>query len=257
MDTDAYLRLTRADGDRLAAVAEMGLDADVPSCPEWTVGDLVEHVGIVHRHKAQIVREGWRDAMPAPGEGPEGDVIGWYREGLTEMLDELSAHDPSEHVATWYEEDQSVGFWIRRMACETVVHRVDAELAHGVVTDLDPALATDALDEILTVMMTGYPEWGEIAHSDATVRMETTDTGAAWTLKLASFSGTSPTSGITYEDESTFVFSDVAEPVTVVRGAAEDLLLFLWGRRGVEGLRIDGDERMLTELREVATDVTQ
>ena len=45
MEFADYLAWTRADGDRLAAVAELGLDAAVPSCPGWTVEDLVGHTG--------------------------------------------------------------------------------------------------------------------------------------------------------------------------------------------------------------------
>jgi uncharacterized protein (TIGR03083 family) len=257
MDFADYLTWTRADGERLAAVAELGLDAPVPSCPGWTVQDLVAHTGWVHRQKEQIVREGWKDGAPDPVDPPEHDLIAWYREGLDRMLDVFAAHDPSEHVATWYEEDQTVGFWYRRMACETVVHRIDAELAHGVVTDVDPALAGDAVDEILAVMMTGYPDWGDLTFGGETVRIDTADTNRSWTMRLAAFSGTSPNTGTTYEDESTFVFADIAQPRTVVTGEAEDVLLFLWGRRSDDGLAVVGDGSMLRQLRDVARDVTQ
>jgi hypothetical protein len=46
--------------------------------------------------------------------------------------------------------DQTVGFWIRRMAQETVVHRVDAELAAEVAPGAIPDdIALDGIDEFL------------------------------------------------------------------------------------------------------------
>ena len=53
------------------------------------------------------------------------------------------------------------------------------------------------------------------------------------------------------------MFADIAEPSTVVRGAGEDLVLFLWGRRTDEGLDVTGDIELLDELRTIAADVTQ
>jgi uncharacterized protein (TIGR03083 family) len=257
MDFSRYLEWIRTDGERLAAVAELGLEAEVPSCPGWTVADLVAHTGVVHRHKVQIVSEGWRDGQPAPVEPPAAEVLSWYRRGLDDLLDTLAAHEPAETVATWYPDDQSVGFWYRRMACETVVHRIDAELAHAVVTPIPQDLASDAVDEILVVFMAGYPEWADVERTDRIVRLEAADTGADWTLRFLTFSGTSPKTGTRYEAEPTFVLSDDPEPGTLVTGAAEDLLLFLWGRRSPEGLSVHGDGSILDELRGVAADVTQ
>jgi uncharacterized protein (TIGR03083 family) len=257
MDFPRYLAWTRADGDRLAAAAELGMTAPVPSCPGWTVADLVAHTGVVHRHKAQIIGEGWQDDMPEPEDPPENDVISWYREGLDEMLDVLAAHDPAEPIATWLPEDQTVGFWYRRMACETVVHRIDAELAHGVVTPVDANLAADGIDEILTVMMTGYPDWADFRPLDRAIRIETIDTGDRWTLQTGLFSGTSPNTGTTFGDEPTYILDGAADPNTVIAGEAEDVLLFLWGRRPHDGLVVRGDPEDLERLRTVAADSTQ
>lgn len=256
MEPQTYLAAIRSEGDRLAAAAELGLDAAVPSCPGWSVADLVGHVGLVHRNKETIVRTG-AQTEPTPEEPPETGLIDWYRQGLDMLLATLAAHEPAEPVWTWLPEDQTVGFWYRRMACETLVHRIDAELAHGVVTEVDVALAADATDEILSVMMEGYPPWADLKFGDRSVRVETTDTGDNWTLRYVTFSGTSPASGTTYEDEPTFVFADIADPTCVVRGASEDVALYLWGRRPADGLETVGDASMLEELRRVAADVTQ
>lgn len=257
MNFSDYLVWTRADGDRFAAAAELGLDAAVPSCPGWTVADLVAHTGVVHRHKVQIVGEGWLDEMPEPPAAPEDGVVEWFREGLDQLLAVLAAHDPSERVATWLPENQTVGFWYRRMACETVVHRVDAELAHRVVTPVDPRLATDGIDEILTAMMTGYPGWAEFEAASGLLRLETSDTGRGWLLEPGVFSGTSPNTGTTYDAEPTYLLVDDRDAVTTVSGEAEDLFLFLWGRRPDDGLAVTGDRAALDRLRAVAAASTQ
>ena len=48
---DFWLAALRVEGNAfLAAVSEPGVvSAPVPSCPDWTVGDLVRHLGAVYR----------------------------------------------------------------------------------------------------------------------------------------------------------------------------------------------------------------
>ena len=58
MDVTEHLRYLAGEGSLLArTVADVDLDAIVPSCPEWTVRDLALHVGGVHRWATQIVAE--------------------------------------------------------------------------------------------------------------------------------------------------------------------------------------------------------
>ena len=45
LTTTAYLEAIARDSGAIAAAAhEAGLDAPVPSCPGWTVGELVTHL---------------------------------------------------------------------------------------------------------------------------------------------------------------------------------------------------------------------
>jgi hypothetical protein len=41
------------------------------------------------------------------------------------LVGELTTRDPSDRGGTWYEPDPTVGFWGRRMAQESVIHRID------------------------------------------------------------------------------------------------------------------------------------
>ena len=58
-------------------------------------------------------------------------------------------------VWTWLDTDHSVGFVRRRQAHEALIHRLDAELTAGVVTELDAGLATDGVLEAIEWMFGG------------------------------------------------------------------------------------------------------
>ena len=68
---------------------------------------------------------------------------------------EFAARSPESPAFTWYGPDQTVGFWIRRMAQETVIHRVDAELGAGVasIAPIPADLAHDGIDEFLVAFV--------------------------------------------------------------------------------------------------------
>ena len=167
MEYATFVEHVRTDGSRLADAAEGDGTAPVPSCPGWSVRDLVAHVAQVYEHKIQCTRLG-HAPDPWPPEWPQADEpVPWFRDAhsrLLQMFDESEATTPS---ATWWPADQTVGFWARRMAHETAVHRVDAELARGASTPVDAALATDGVDEILHLMLEG--DWSDDA-DDAMTR---------------------------------------------------------------------------------------
>src|SRR5438270_1932777 len=79
--------------------------------------------------------------------GPSLDLLD--RE-YAQLTAEFAARKPDEETITWYDPEQTVGFWIRRMAQETVIHRVDAELALGEqLAEIPDDLALDGIDEVL------------------------------------------------------------------------------------------------------------
>lgn len=233
------------------------MDAAVPSCPGWAVRDLVAHTGVVYAHKTAIVRDGWVDEQPEPIEPPSSGELAWFRETAAEMLAVMTAADPATPAATWYPPDQTVGFWRRRMAHESVIHRLDAELAHDVVTPVDAALGADGIDEILVVMLTGAPEWSTSSRRDQVIAVTETDAGRTWRLRVGEFTGTSPRGNV-YEHEPTFFIDDGDDrPTTLIAGPAGLLDGWLWGRAGIADLRIEGDAGLAELLRNVAADSTQ
>jgi uncharacterized protein (TIGR03083 family) len=215
-----YLAALRDDGTALAAAAGQGLDAPVPACDGWTVADLILHTGMVHRHKLAIVRG-----------------------RLAELLEALGDTDPATPVWTFHRPDQTAGFWRRRMAQETVVHRVDAESAHGRPGPVPAALAADGVNEALEVFLAPYLEGRPAGGNGESLRLETADTGDRWQVRLL------PT-GIEVGPGQATADASAA-------GGAADLLLWLWGRGPADPLDRTGDPALVPRVRELAAEATQ
>jgi uncharacterized protein (TIGR03083 family) len=136
-----------------AAIAAVDAKAPVPTCPDWTAYDLAEHTGTVYLHKAECIR---LSAFPPqwPPTGLPADPVELLDQTYGALLAQFDAHQPSDPAATWHGPDQTVGFWIRRMAQETVIHRIDAEVTAGVpVHPIPQDLAVDGVDEILKLFL--------------------------------------------------------------------------------------------------------
>jgi hypothetical protein len=147
-----------------------------------------------------------------------------------------------------------VGWVARRQAHEALIHRVDAELGVGTpVTPASAALAADGLDELFDVMLRP-PSWGSLALEPTAVRVQTSDTDDHWTLRFARFTGTSPQTGTTYDDDMLHLedAADDDEVVATVRGTAWDLDRWLWGRGPADPLRREGDAASVHRLRALA-----
>lgn len=155
MDYTSYVEHVREDGQRLAATASGSLSIEVPTCPGWTVLDVVSHVAEVYEHKITCTELG-RAPDPWPPEWPaDRDPIEWLGDAHGRLIEMFEASNAATPSATWWPPDQTVGFWARRMAHETAVHRIDAESAIGMQTPVDPELAIDGVDEILVIMLAG------------------------------------------------------------------------------------------------------
>jgi uncharacterized protein (TIGR03083 family) len=211
MDRTAYLSHLRTDAAALLAAAERGLDADVPSCPRWTVERLVGHVGRVYRWTAGWVTSG--ESQTGLERPPAGNaVIDWTARGLDELVAVLESDDREGTVRTWAGE-QPVGFWPRRMAIETALHRWDAEAAHGLAGAIDAQLAVDGIDELLDVLMAEWAAPDVLTGSGETLHLHATDVEGEW---LVTLTGGRPAV------ERTHAKGDVA-----VQGPESDLLLLL------------------------------
>jgi uncharacterized protein (TIGR03083 family) len=260
MDTDHFIDHLRTDLALMSSAARsVSLDADVPTCPGWDVRDLIIHTGIVHRHKVETLLGDYTDQpaplLEAPGDDvSDADLLVWFDEGGALLLDACAAVNLAEPSWTWCPHDHTKEWWVRRMAHETVIHRVDAEVAAGRVVSIDPCLAEDGVDELLDEFMIGGPTWGQVAPSDQTVRLRSGD--RVWGLRTAVFSGTSPHSGKTYDALDTVIYDTDAKPMATVTADPETLDLWLWGRGELPDDAVDGDRSVAFHVRKVAAEAT-
>ncbi|NEA34739.1 maleylpyruvate isomerase family mycothiol-dependent enzyme [Streptomyces sp. SID13031] len=230
-----YLACLQADSARLAEVGRFGLPAEVPSCPGWTVESVLRHVAQVYLHKIEILRLGARPD-PWPPELDHRDAFELYDESRAAIVVALSEAGTELPTWTFSPTDKTSAFWYRRMALETAVHRVDAELAHNVVTPVDRELALDGIDEILTLML-GGPWWeeGDTEHPvDATIRI--TAAGRSWTTRLDATS-------------ATVVAGAEGDVDAEVFGDPDDIYLWLWGRRDLNLDQSAGNDAAAQEFR--------
>lgn len=234
MDYATYVGHVRQDGQRLVDAAGGSLSNEVPSCPGWTVSDLICHVAQVYEHKIACTDLG-RSPDPWPPEWPaDRDPLDWLGDAHGRLLDMFAVSGPTTPSATWWPPDQTVGFWARRMAHETAVHRIDGELAIGMPTPVNAELAVDGVDEILVIMLAG--DWSDEPDDAATGQRVAVSTGGR-------------TWHVTLERESVGVTEDGGDADATLGGDPSDVLLWLWGRAPDERLTRSGDEDAIRLLR--------
>lgn len=215
------------DGAAMLSAAN-DLHAPVPTCPGWTVRDVLLHTGEVYAHKTAIVAgDSAGPPQPWPPARQIRDEREWFDEQLHALIETLRRHQPTSHVWTWYTPDQTVRFWVRRMMHETVIHRADVELAAGPPTAVGDTVALDGIDELLECFLCFNAE----AYATAAGHGERVTVRAAdqvWTVTLA------PGRAILSREP-------VADPDGRLSGPPSDLLLALWNRLPYTSLRTSGD----------------
>jgi uncharacterized protein (TIGR03083 family) len=151
-----YGRLLNAIGVEievlLSAAEGSRPELPIPACPGLTLGETVRHVGSTYRMALTWMRTGQRPGSWQCRPVDEHGRFEYARSGAAALVAELAAHDPAETCATWWPADQTYGFWRRRMAHETAIHRMDVQEAVGREADpVDDDFALDGVDEVLTL----------------------------------------------------------------------------------------------------------
>lgn len=241
---DFWLAALRADGPALQdAVAEAGPDAPVPSCPDWLVDDLVEHLTVLLRWVRENVSRGVTtkpDDRITPPRPAWDDALDQLRREITGTIETLDALDPEFPAWTWPAQPKKAGFWHRRIAHEMSVHRWDVETAAGRATPIESKLAVDGVSEVLDTWLpagrrSGPSDLHGVAHLTAT------DTASEWFVRLR---GT----GVALLDTGTILDSDDHHPRAEASGTASDLQLALMGRLPLDVLAVSGDPRLVLAL---------
>jgi len=226
MDAKTYLGYLHDDATALGTAAARAPAAAVAPCPGWVAADLVAHTGQLYQWVDAIVGAGGervtrRTLPPGPPADPEGidRLVEWQRQTLQQMLSRLGEADPDQPAWNFGASgDHRVGFWCRRMANETAVHRWDAQSAAtpGTVGPIAPELAVDGIDEYFAEFLPPKLEPGGVDGIGGSLHLHATDVTGEWWLDLT---------GGAVEPRREHAKADAA-----VRATASDLLLWLWNR---------------------------
>jgi uncharacterized protein (TIGR03083 family) len=234
-----------AAGEQIAAFAQLVYGTDlaqpVPTCPGWTLEDLVRHTGRVHRWATHLVRERATSYVPAakvPMDLPPEPVAlpDWLAAGGKSLVAVLSATPGDTPMWAWGP-DHHARFWSRRMLYETLVHRADAQFALGAEPSIDTAVAVDGIDEFLENLPSAAvwaPRVAALVGDGETIHLHSTDADGEWLIRLGP-------GGFGWRRGH-------AKGTVAVRGRAADLFLFVWGRRRVadgDRFAVYGDEALL------------
>jgi uncharacterized protein (TIGR03083 family) len=232
MNTERHLLAIRHESEALASLASSALDTPVPSCPDWTVERLLSHVAHGFGVVARIVRDHADAEVSFEGTPPTG--VAAFEEAVAELADVLATEAPDAPAWNWSRRDETVAWWARRMAHEVAVHRWDVAAAVGSPSPVEPDLAVDGVDELLTVFLPHTLESRPVDGLGGTFSVEASDTGDAWFGRL------SP------ETADVVRGTPASLPDARLRGTASDLVLALWGRPAP--ITAEGDERILALL---------
>lgn len=233
IDQGRLLDVLRVEVDLLIDASHQGYsDTRVPACPGLTIGGTVRHLGSVYR---MVVS--WLSGGERPGKWQRDPMSGqslesYLRAGFDQLVREFEGRDPDAPAGTWWPEDQTVGFWRRRMVHETTIHRTDVQSAAGIaLTDIPDDVALDGIDEVLLL-------W--FGHKLGVLGLSGTRTGSiavhpggrTWLARA----GPSLTEAARIPDGA-----DVVADAHVI-GTPMQVYLWLWGRVPTSSVITEGDE---------------
>jgi len=220
----------------VASIRSADMAAPVPTCPDWTVKDLAEHLGGIHRWVAHMVER----LSPERVRGADIDLQqpddpaalpDWLEAGGELLLAALNNADPDAPMWGWGS-DLHARFWSRRMVHETGVHAIDALAALGAPLALPREQAIDGIDEFLdNLPCAAYfsPSVDELRGHGETLAFAPTDGPVRWRITL--------------EPERFRWDHDDAPADATIAAPASDLLLAIYGRTASDGM-LSGNETL-------------
>jgi len=206
-------------------------DAQVPTCPDWTLLDLAKHVGGVVGFWSHVLAEGSGRPKPEIPDEPGAAPTMWFTTVASALVGELKATPPETEVWTWDPKDQSARFAARRMAHETAIHRFDAQSAVGNPQPIESMLAADGIEEIFAMV----DAWTESGRGNGeTLHLHGTDDGVEGNEWL-----------IAMNPDGLEVKREHAKGDLALRGTVSDLELVLYDRPPLGAVERIGDESAL------------
>lgn len=248
-----YLDHFRRNRRAILETAALGFNPPIKGCPGWDVGALTAHMGRVYTFWLKWVRERPREysreayqelladrdtRLPGynawekagfPRDSRLDGIVPFARRSGDELDSALVGLGPEETVWTFVPPRQTGAFVFRRLAMDTVIHRWDAEEAHGISHPINEALARDGVDEMLMMFREdpAYDTNRDRRHGQKILLREEPGPGR-WL--------------VSFDDGGVTTSSAEGPAAMTVTGTASDLLLFIMGRRSPAEMRIEGDK---------------
>lgn len=230
LSRETYILYLAADYARLLACLPNEPVA-VSSCPGWSTNDLAKHMGHVYLGQAYVVETGVKAEAKehlAPYARTD-DVLEFMGWGFAAIIKALDLARPERKTWSWHHSDNTVDFWFRRMAHETVIHRIDAELANGSVTTIPEDLALDGVDEVLDFLPLLGSWEGAPNHAFGIVSICTLGSkqDTYWDIEFTA-------------DYAKVTKAESVNPLArlIILGTPEAMDLYLWGRINSSDSRI-------------------
>ncbi|MFG3204907.1 maleylpyruvate isomerase N-terminal domain-containing protein [Streptomyces sp. NPDC048192] len=235
----------RSTAFRAAVASAPGLDARVPTCPEWTLSDLARHLGEGRRAWAATIAAGPAATAKSAPQGPaapqeRGALVEWLAEATRELLEALREAGPDRGCWTWWGASQSprtCGAVARHQLQEISVHTYDAQLTAGAPQPLPERVALDGVEDFLFTCCATTAAW---PHRPAVVDYHATE-GRSWRTWLSADGART----------ARLPAPAAAEPGAAdasLRGTAGDLVLALYDRIPPDSLDLEGDGRLFDLL---------
>jgi uncharacterized protein (TIGR03083 family) len=164
LDTERARRAILEHTRRLAeSAAAAGPDTVVPTTPEWTITDLVAHVGQTQHWVAEIIERRITDPTQLPTEmavlpTDPREWQAWLAESAQRVASACSEDALDAPVFNAAGDERSgTRFWMSSVLNETVVHGFDAAYAADRPADIDADVAAALVSNHLAMLTS--PTW--------------------------------------------------------------------------------------------------
>lgn len=238
--TSAMIDDLRGLAGQFGTATAGALDTDIEFLDGWTVRNLVAHLGGVYAYaSANILAGSTEPTRPGPeGKAPDdGDIIAWFADRAEQVLGALES-TPADQVTWSHGGIVDAAWWQRRMRNETRIHLWDAHAAAGDAQPIDFDTAVDGIDEFYVVSAGAAPLRGQ-GFPDGSLHLHCTDGPGEWMIVRGD------------AETDLVVTQEHGKGDAAVRGAASDLLLWIWGRPAGE-IEIFGDEAVASAWQAIA-----
>jgi uncharacterized protein (TIGR03083 family) len=223
------VEIARSSSRIAELITEENWNLIVPSCPEWTLLDLVTHIGEVQNFWSHSIREA-NTYEPWHGEGSKPvsvqEAAKWLRVQTKSLIDAIESTADTSPCWTWWKDPQTARAVTRHQVQEAEIHRWDAELTVTTPSPIPLEIATDGIPEFLHAHRFAVQKL-ELPH----IRLVASDANDSWHLH------------------------ESAAGTVDITGTASDLVLFLTGRYPIEKLAVVGDSVGLTSLIEALPEI--